>query len=254
MNRTLTNRFPLLRFDNEKWLKEYAKGHIFLRNLLYYQSMEEIDAARFDPFDGALPVSAPNLFTEYQQDSNIEIKHLRLMNPNIFVGCLFSYDMNNVRHTECGQTVIHLSDENVKAAKEFAKDSVLVIFDRVEFERRITEAINRNGVKCLHHKVFYKDYSDRKAIGVLENEFISGQRAREEIPFIKDIRFRFQQEYRICCEYQNSIADSLADEYIKLEREVKEQTRFFEINSIEDISRIIPFDVFLESLYQLLED
>ena len=236
------DNLPLLRIADEIWLKEYIQGHIFLRSHLYFQSLEETDTARADKFDGAVPAINSNVFDSMQCSSNRKVSNIRIMNLNVFVGCLFSFQSSNIRNYQDGRPVLFLSDNNIEEIRGFKSDSVLIIHNKAEFTHRLRLASAHSGIPCKIGTVKYNKCSSEVVSDGLLGEYLGGHKNFETIPFLKDDRFRYQQEFRICCEYKNSIANHTADGIFSLDKNVKNQYRIFDVGSILDISEIVTLE------------
>ena len=235
---------PLIRIDDEQWLNKYRKGKVFLRNQLYYQSLDSRDSARSDMFDGAIPAMTSKYFDPISKGlpAGAEIDKSRIMNLNVFISCLFAFNDANVFRVNEDAIMLSLSEENKAAIREFKKDSALVIFDRDEFERRIYVAARENQTPCIARNVEYCDFSDQEPSKKMILESIEGIRPAYKIPFTKDFQFAPQQEYRICCEFKRSIADPAQQDMFYLSDAVKYEYRLLESISLEDISLILPID------------
>lgn len=235
---------PLIRIDDEPWLNEYRKGKVFLRSQLYYQSLDSRDSARSDMFDGAIPAMTSKYFDSISKGlpAGAEIDKSRIMNLNVFISCLFAFNDANVFRVNEDAIKLSLSEENKAALREFKKDSALVIFDRDEFERRIYASARENQTPCIAQNVEYCDFSDQETSTKLIVESIGGMRPAYKIPFTKDSQYTPQQEYRICCEFKRSIADPAQQDMFYLSNAVKDEYRFLDSASMEDISLILPID------------
>ena len=49
------NMLPIVRFSQKEYLEELQQGHLFMRNIAYYQQYDKTDTVRSDQFDGSLP-------------------------------------------------------------------------------------------------------------------------------------------------------------------------------------------------------
>lgn len=238
---------PLIRIDDKQWLNEYRRGKVFLRNQLYYQSLDSSDSARSDMFDGAIPAMTSKYFDSISKrlPAGAEIGKSRIMNLNVFISCLFAFKEANVFRGNKDEIKLLLSEENKAAIKEFKKHSALIIFDRDEFERRVNESAKRHQIPCIVGNVEYCDLSDQETSEKLICESQERTQPAYKIPFIKDFQFAPQQEYRICCEFKRSIADPTQQDMFYLSDAVKNQYRLLETISLEDISLILPLDFVL---------
>ena len=236
--------FPLVRVDDEKWLKEYRKGKIFLRNQLYYQSMDLNDIARCDVFDGAIPAQSSKFYDPIirRLPTGANTNHSRIMNLNVFISCLFAFEEANMFRVSEDEIRLSLSEENKEAIKAFRKDSALIIFDRYEFERRVYDAAQQSQIPCIIGNINYQNLFNQDTPDLLEYEISNEIRPANEIPFTKDVRFFPQQEYRICCEFKGSIADPAQQDMFFLSDSVKYQHHFLVSVSFEDISVILPIE------------
>ena len=155
---------------------------------------------------------------------------------------MFAFNDANVFRVNEDAIKLSLSEENKAALREFKKDSALVIFDRDEFERRIYASARENQTPCIAQNVEYCDFSDQETSSKLILESIGGMRPAYKIPFTKDSQYAPQQEYRICCEFKRSIADPAQQDMFYLSNAVKDEYRFLDSASMEDISLILPID------------
>ncbi len=232
--------FPLIRFDNRKWLEKLQEGEFFMRNSLYYQRLENDDKARSDHFDGSIPFPDKNGVME--KISGRRTENQRLMLFNRFVKCFLHCDKSMVQKIGESLWKIVFPEETKKEIRDFKVDSALVVFSPTTFIEQVKSACEANQERVWCDDVLYLNTADyqRKTKLLFENP-----QKVYEVPFCKDIRFMNQKEFRVCVQHPFAGIDR-KKKFLDLPAEIAEESYSLNIGPIVD-SCIISIDNLLKN-------
>ena len=235
---------PLIRLDKLEYLQKMQAGELYMRNSFYYQTLEQIDIARSDPYDGSLPTDGVIKMPAFGSKES-QIQNPRIVMGDTFIKCFFYYSEQECTKTSSGEYLLLLSEDSKTELSSFNQDFALVIVSPNRFIEQVERACLQNQSKLWYSSI---DYIDREEMTKLTEEFVKALQSEKELinpSFYKDKRFSKQQEFRICARHPyRSISAPLIDrglEYFKIAPTVVDEVFSIDIGSIESISFIIPF-------------
>lgn len=220
--------FPLIRFDNRKWLEKLQEGDFYMRNCLYYQSLENDDEARNDPYDGSLPFADVN--GVMKQLSGKETKNQRLMLLDLFVKCFYYCDEADFVSINESMRKLMFSEKTKRAIREFNVDSAMLIFSPTQFIKQIENVCSSMKEPIVYDKV---DYLDEKGYQCKRERLIDQPDECVRFPFYKDSRFSDQKEFRICVKHPLIQADEQKP-YLVLPKTIGNTPYSLDIGHIDD--------------------
>lgn len=236
---------PLVRFSKKEYLEQLQSGRLFMRNIMYYQDLEETDTARSDVYDGSIPFPfIPKVANHLEKITNP-----RILMPMKYVSCFFKY--NSIGDT--GQ--LHISQESKKEIIKFGCEYALII-DTNKFIKRLNDLVRSKEPTLNYGDVFYYTDDDyQKEIDRIMSRSLPSQ----AIEFFKREKYKVQQEFRVSLNYQspifgeifkNPVNDISAEKALKF----RETTYTLDIGSIKEFSMLITAqDVLDEKVYMNLQ-
>ena len=222
-------KYPLIRFESRKWLDKLINGELFMRNSFYYQTLEESDSARSDTFDGSAPFADKNRIME--SIIGQEVRNARLMVLDRYIKCFYHCTEDDFIQTESGLWKLSLSGKAKDAANEFNADSVLLVFEPIEFIKQVEKVCARNNESFSYGNVKYIDYDEQGFTTVYDDIFRNNK--IYELPFYKDKKFSNQKEFRICIQHQYINADETTT-VLYLPKSIGDITYSINIGKIEN--------------------
>ncbi len=237
------SNFPLVRISSKKHIEELRSGQLFLRNNSYYQRMEENDNARSDILDGSISFPDDGILSSIAKG---EVSNGRIMKLTSYVACFY--------HFHCEKNgYFYVPEEDKHAIREFNRDSALII-DTDEFEFRVRNACNKEGLPLLMGDVFYisskqeNEISDRIRTGYVPLFIHTPQ-------FVKSSKFYNQHEYRVSIDYTPDFLMSHINEQIlsmnsEEVEELRDSAKTINIGSVDDISEMVTVDELLNSYFR----
>lgn len=240
--------FPLIRFDNYEWNAKLQKGSFFMRTCLYYQTLESNDLARSDRYDGSIPD-----FTNGQKIyyNGKEVLFPRYTVLGIFTKCFTQCMPTDFRKVNNHLLLLSFSDETKKAILDFGVDSALIIGSPSQFCQQLEVAFNKVNEPVIYAPVEYLSENELKCI---ETE-IRETKTTNHIPaLIKNDRFKYQQEFRICVSHKTD-AVKMKHPIQELDKTAKDETYTVDIGAIPD-SCLLPISTVLTDgiMYDLEKD
>ena len=181
---------PLVRFAKKEYLEQLQAGNLFMRNIMYYQTLEQDDTARSDVYDGAIPTS----FVPLAVEKPGKVEHSRIMMPDKYVTCFFHYQ----KTTEDGH--LCMSDRSKFELEKFGCDYALII-DTNRFLTRLNE------VQCKEASLNYGDVIYYTKLGYQKevNQVLAHRMPTNPIEFMKRDSFSSQQEFRISISHKTPL-------------------------------------------------
>lgn len=195
--------YPLIRFDDKKWLEELQQGKLFLRNALYYQYLESKDAARSDVYDGSIPAQLSKVVIDGKELSNG-----RFMNIKAFIKSFTCCDESDfiVGSKDDRYRLLSLSNETKAAIQGFNTNSALIIMSPSRFIEQIHNAAIKNNESAICQRVEYLSDSElqKKEESIFLEKGKEDMRNRffEAVPFLKRQQFQKQKEFRVCISHE----------------------------------------------------
>lgn len=200
-----TSKFQMLiKFGNEKNLKSLQSGTIYMKNLKFYNELEQKDdSGKPDKYDGKWKIQDMSLtFTDrsgkmppFHCYTESAVVSFSIDQYPIF--CLFSLDKRNCmpfvvdRESQTGIVAVEFSDEQKSKMSKGLGDYALLITNTSEFISRITNRLNEDGVSYRFGLVDYNIGNSKERAEAIFHDPIN-------IAFNKDEReFAYQQEYRL---------------------------------------------------------
>ena len=200
-----TSKFQMLiKFGSEKNLRSLQSGTIYMKNLKYYNELEQKDdSGKPDKYDGKWKIQDLSLtFTDrsgktppFHCYTNSAVVSFAIDQYPVF--CLFSLDKRNClpyvidRESQTGIVAVEFNDEQKSKMSRCLGDHALLIKDTSEFISRITTRLNEDGVSYRLGLVNYNIGNSKERAEAIFQDPIN-------IAFNKDEReFAYQQEYRL---------------------------------------------------------
>lgn len=237
--------FPLLRVDKKEYLESLLAGEFYMRNSLHYQTIEDKDAARNDPFDGSLPTDEVIDFPNILGDGTT-ITRGRLMAGNSFIKCFYSCNTKEVTVIDDHKYLIKIPNVNKKALMDFRSDSVMLVSSPNKLIERISTECQSCGYKLFCGAVCYlnKQQMEEQTIKFIEN-FINRKKSTHPA-FYKDISYAPQKEFRFCIDKDFSFDEKHISKegvpYFTMDKSLANETTILNIGDISDIACILSFD------------
>lgn len=238
---------PIVRFSQKEYLEDLQKGHLFMRNIAYYQQYDKTDTARSDPFDGSLPSFE---YIPHPYEEKVIPGSGHFMRFNSFVTCFFRYHhiYNNLVVT---------SPEVSAELKTFGCEHALIINTNLFISA--LQSQYDNGVNIRWGDVSY--FSESALHAELMKFLLPTQAKRTVFPFefIKRDTFQQQQEFRVCVRQNtpdvNCFLNDLHQSYSEFSEEtmnlVTNSTLTVNIGSIKEFSQIVPAEMILNYVVNL---
>lgn len=235
--------FPLVRISSQKHIEELCSGQLFLRHITYYQRLEESDIARRDVFDGSIPFADDGTLSSI---AKAEVHNTRIMKLTSYVACFY--------HFHCEKSgYFYVPEEDKPALREFKRDTALII-DTDEFESRVRNACNNEGLPLLMRDVFYispkqeEEISDHLRTGYAPLVIQTPQ-------FVKSNKFYNQHEYRVSIDYTpDLLMPYINGQVLSMNNEeakrLCDSTYTINIGSIANISEMVTVDELLNSYFR----
>lgn len=184
--------YPLIRFDNRKWLEKLQEGQLYMRPSIFYQQLEDDGEVRSDPYDGSIPLADEKRIME--RISGKETFRERIVLFNRYVKCFYHCSKENLIYSN-GIVKVAFSSSAVKTIQGFNTDSAMIIFSPSALIKQISE---RATDMIWHGNVQYLDEDGyAKALYSLNRDLSK----TNMIPFYKSAKYSAQQEYRICVQH-----------------------------------------------------
>lgn len=238
---------PLLRVDKKEYLEDLRRGKLYLRNNLYYQRLEADNEVRSDPNDGSLPTEG---IVESPSIDGKTLRNMRITQGNAYIKCFYHYKQEDVVKINERYYRLTIPEEAKQSLMSFGSDHVMVISSPIIFTSRIEEAALKAGDTSHCENV---EYFDEKGIRNKTIEFINGLNngvMTSNPIFCKDIKYKDQQEFRVCVRHlRNDLLStkiSYGIEYYDITQEYIDTPYTINIESIEDISCIIDLKDLIE--------
>ena len=86
--------YPLIRFDNRKWLEKLQEGQLYMRPSIFYQQLEDDGEVRSDPYDGSIPLADEKRIME--RISGKDTFRERIVLFNRYVKCFYHCSKENL--------------------------------------------------------------------------------------------------------------------------------------------------------------
>lgn len=188
--------YPLIRFDNKIWLEKLQNGEFYTRTSFYYQSIEENDLARSDPFDGSIPY--PNKDEIMKKLTGKETRNGRIVLPDRFIKCFYCCDSEDFEEVNNRIIKLKLSKESMETIKEFNTDSAMIIFNPSEFINQIKKECYKMKKRLWYGHV---KYCEETQYSELLLSFPMDDSEINKLPFYKSKKFAHQKEYRFSIEH-----------------------------------------------------
>ncbi len=245
LNNTIINSVAILiKFGEQKNLRNLQKGSLYMKNLKYYNELEEKQKkiGMGDKNDGkpiifnmewTLTDNENQEVVAYSEKSDgIFDFHLNL-NPTF---CLFTFDKRNIvefkkiDEENIIQYKLKFNPEQIENIRKNFGDSALLIKKTNDFLNRIEKSLSEENIKIAKKRIDYYTKSVNeidRIVSVFENP--------DNAPFWKEKEpFEYQQEYRIFC----------------LNKQVEDH---YEINigDISDITELLSMDQIFKREYVL---
>lgn len=240
---------PIVRISEITHLDELQNGTLFMRNLQYYQQLEQDDLARSDPFDGAIPTPGmtPKVLEKSPEKSEVNLKTSRITTLNTYASCFFAIKPHQIDSSGCIKIPPDIANELRKFNCEYA-----IIIDLSRFAKRL-QKIKETEQPSLNFR--YVTYLSELDYDIELNNLLHYGSTSKPLEFLKQNRFANQQEFRISCKNNDSIyrelcSASSSNPVVSVSPEMAKQISSshidIEIGPIHEFSWIITLSDLLE--------
>lgn len=236
---------PMIRVDQKEYLERLQEGEFFMRSSLYYQTLDEKDTARSDPYDGTIPSVDPTGFP-YSELGVSGITKPRIMMGHTFIKCFFYYNKTDCHQIQNGVYLLTMTADARNALSDFSSSYALIILKPSQFVEQVNLACQKAGLKLWYSEVGYltSEELDQRRV-----EFLTGQSTTHPV-FYKNKAFQFQQEFRFCVRvpYRHISETKTLNgiEYQMIDLEAKDETYTLHIGNLKSISCILPMSELLK--------
>lgn len=236
---------PMIRVDQKEYLELLQEGEFFMRSSLYYQTLDDKDVARSDPYDGAIPSGNLTGFP-FSELGISGITKPRIMMGHTFVKCFFYYRKTDCHQLQNGVYLLTMTADARNALSDFSSSYALIILKPSQFVEQVSLTCQKDALKLWRSEVKYltSEELDQKSV-----EFLAGQ-SRIHPVFLKNKLFQSQQEFRFCVQvpYKHISEPKILNgiEYQMIDLEAKNETHTLHIGSLKNISCILPMSEILK--------
>lgn len=238
---------PMIRVDQKEYLELLQEGEFFMRSSLYYQTLDDKDIARSDPYDGTIPSSDPTGFP-FSELGISGITKPRIMIGHTFIKCFFYYNKTDCHQLQNDVYLLTMTADARNALSDFSSSYALIILKPSEFVEQVSQTCQKEAVDLWYSEVEYLTSEEFNQRGI---EFITGQSRRHPV-FYKNKDFQSQQEFRFCVRVQvpyRHISETKTlngIEYQMIDLEAKDETYTLHIGNLKSISCILPMSELLK--------
>lgn len=197
----------LIKFQEEKYVKDLLNGKIYINRLDYFTKKEEIDGDQVvgDLYENCMVSNA------YETPSGTPCKLILKNNYTVsYAYCLYG------EYLESNREIVFEQKDRLKTFG----DTALCIYNIDEFLRRVEKAASKEKYELVTDWITYYDVEQPNTIEMMENEIAHNTKA-----FLKRNEYAYQKEFRIVI---NQSYDENGADHIELN-----------IGSISDISEVI---------------
>lgn len=225
---------PLIRLDKREYNLSLQKGSLFMMNLMYYQRLESADLERSDRYDGSVPDFS---FANDLLINGKQVVNPRFMSLGVFIKCFTQCQKTDLRMINNHLFQLKFNDDTKEAIEGFHVDSALIIASPSLF---LQQLVSKLGETVAYAPVIYlsekelRDYSE---------ELLNKKAIHQNLSFLKNERFKAQQEFRVCVRH---IVEGIDFEMPiqEIECSVKDIPYCVEIGEIKN-SKIVPINTLL---------
>lgn len=193
----MISNYPLLLVAKKEYLESFQQGNFFMKNCLYYQSLEDDDLQRSDKYDSALKCG----YDEFGIPKEVKeiTRNPRLVLGDSYIKCFFAYSKENIIDISPNRIAYFIPPKSQEALIGFSEEYALII-DK-------NELINRFSKSCEDHnyKYYFDDveYLTHEALETKKKQIIESVINRsavnlKHLTFYKQLKFSAQQEFRFC--------------------------------------------------------
>jgi hypothetical protein len=199
-------------FTEEKYADQFLKGELYLNRLSYFKKIEREDDGRVDtneavatwwqPDDLVMTLNAPGIgeIRITSKDLAAPVSMSFVYHDHVHVFCLYAMHTSSLESLDPQRD---LAEHEGELQKQLQIDErclkfgpYAVVIQAVPFIDRLKEALRRKGMAARLALVQYYD-----------DETFHGEIPPKDVPFRKQKRFNYQQEYRLCV-YTNREGDN----------------------------------------------
>ena len=231
------NMLPIVRFSQKEYLEELQQGHLFMRNIAYYQQYDKTDTVRSDQFDGSLPSFE---YIPHPYEDKVIPSSGHFMRFNSFITCFFHYQhiyndfliippasVQDLKLLNCSYALVVNTDRFIDALQSHYNESTTVYGDVSYSENQLRAELAK--------------YIPPAHPTHIDHLF----------EFIKRDSFKNQQEFRVCIMkdtpavklFEEGLSKPIAQLSEKHMSILTNSTLTLDIGSIKDFSQIIPTDI-----------
>ncbi|WP_041720686.1 hypothetical protein [Alkaliphilus metalliredigens] len=192
-------------FDKEEHAKEFQSGILFSRQLRVYRAIEDKETDnRNDENEGL--VAQYNLINEKiiigKGLEAFELKYEDIVKPVkvyqnkydfSFIFCMYAIHSKDWKRIEKKKLEEFYSDMAIRKEIEKLGDYAVIITNVTKFIDRVKKMAEKANIDMQGNLVKYKDLSNH-----------NGKISDDQVGFVKDIRFKHQNEYRFKFEFQDN--------------------------------------------------
>lgn len=191
-------------FNQEKYADEFIKGNLHLNRLSYFRKLEESDDGRPDSHEALTHWWQPDDFVmklNVPGHGEVEIKKEDLAGPvsmhidyhhNLHVYCMYAmrtigFDCKDGQF-ECSPDEVEIIKKQLEVdERNFGFGNFAVVVRATEFIERLNKVLRERGQAFVMDLVEYYD-----------DETFHGEIQPKKVPFMKQKKFSYQNEFRVC--------------------------------------------------------
>lgn len=252
--------FILIRTDKLEYLQSFQEGNLFMRSCMYYQNMEQNDAARKDYLDGSIPAT-DRFFRVELPAKDGPIMNARFTELTCYIKSFHQYYEEDICQIDERTLYCEFSEQTKESIRSFGNEYAMIILGKDLFERFAKVCCSKKleyGAGSVHY-MNDKQYTEHEeAVLHYVYDMLSGIPHKPPDPrpaLCKPHCFRPQQEFRFYLSYE-------APEYKEFEKKptyvsknyaqnVFCQSYTLQLGSLTDISVIVPVSTILDNPIRL---
>lgn len=253
--------FILIRTDKLEFLQSFQSGEFFMRSSMYYQNMEQEDAARKDYLDGSIPATDRFFHVELPaEDGPVMNGHFTEL--PCYIKSFHQFFEADVRVVDKNTLSCDFSEQTKKSIREFGSEYAMIILGKSLFERFSKACCSEQlehgaGTVCYMSDAQYAQHEE----AVLHYVYDALQGIPHKPPhprpaLCKPLCFQAQQEYRFYLIHETPKYKELAErlQYCSKEdiKTVFDEPYILQLGSLTDISAIVPISSILDNSIRLI--
>ena len=193
----MISNYPLLLVAKKEYLESFQQGKFFMKNCLYYQSLEDDDLQRSDKYDSALKCG----YDEFGIPKEVKeiTRNPRLVLGDSYIKCFFAYSKENIIDIFPNRIAYFIPPKSQEALIGFSEEYALII-DKYELINRFSKFCEEYNYKYYFSDVNYLESTEleEKKNQIVESVLNRSNTNLIHPTFYKDSKYSAQQEFRFC--------------------------------------------------------